>query len=183
MSNRHFEDMFKHRGKTVNIIGKTRVKTYRDLYRQLTELQEKNEIPVHDNYLGDNELAQNLYKKKYFIKDLNSDLIENTPEDVFKRLSSFLATVEGTKSKQKKWATKFYEELFEGRFIPGGRVLAGAGDLYRLKTLANCFVTKIQRDEIDSIYKAAFECARTYSYGGGIGVDISSLRPKDSVVH
>ena len=183
MSNRHFEDMFKHQGKTVNIIGKTRVKTYRDLYRQLTELQEKNEIPVHDNYLGDNVLAQNLYKKKYFIKDLNSDLIESTPEDVFKRLSSFLATVEGTKAKQKKWATKFYEELFEGRFIPGGRVLAGAGDLYRLKTLANCFVTKIQRDEIDSIYKAAFECARTYSYGGGIGVDISSLRPKDSIVH
>ena len=183
MSNRHFEDMFSHQGKTVNIIGKTRVKTYRDLYRQLTELQEKNEIPVHDNYLGDNVLAQNLYKKKYFIKDLNSDLIESTPEDVFKRLSSFLATVEGTKAKQKKWATKFYEELFEGRFIPGGRVLAGAGDLYRLKTLANCFVTKIQRDEIDSIYKAAFECARTYSYGGGIGVDISSLRPKDSIVH
>ena len=183
MSNRHFEDMFRHQGKTVNIIGKTRVKTYRDLYRQLTELQEKNEIPVHDNYLGDNVLAQNLYKKKYFIKDLNSDLIESTPEDVFKRLSSFLATVEGTKAKQKKWATKFYEELFEGRFIPGGRVLAGAGDLYRLKTLANCFVTKIQRDEIDSIYKAAFECARTYSYGGGIGVDISSLRPKDSIVH
>jgi len=183
MSNRHFEDMFRHQGKTVNIIGKTRVKTYRDLYRQLTELQEKNEIPIHDNYLGDNVLAQNLYKKKYFIKDLNTDLIENTPEDVFKRLSSFLATVEGTKAKQKKWATKFYEELFEGRFIPGGRVLAGAGDLYRLKTLANCFVTKIQRDEIDSIYKAAFECARTYSYGGGIGVDISSLRPKDSIVH
>ncbi len=183
MSNRHFEDMFNHQGKTVNIIGKTRVKTYRDLYRQLTELQEKKVIPVHDNYLGDNVLAQNLYKKKYFIKDLNSDLIEETPEDVFKRLSSFLATVEGTKAKQKKWATKFYEELFEGRFIPGGRVLAGAGDLYRLKTLANCFVTKIQKDEIDSIYKAAFECARTYSYGGGIGVDISSLRPKDSIVH
>jgi len=183
MSNRHFEDMFSHQGKTVNIIGKTRVKTYRDLYRQLTELQENNKIPVHDNYLGNNVLAQNLYKKKYFIKDLNSDLIESTPEDVFKRLSSFLATVEGTKAKQKKWATKFYEELFEGRFIPGGRVLAGAGDLYRLKTLANCFVTKIQRDEIDSIYKAAFECARTYSYGGGIGVDISSLRPKDSIVH
>ena len=183
MSNRHFEDMFRHQGKTVNIIGKTRVKTYRDLYRQLSELQDKNEIPVHDNYLGDNVLAQNLYKKKYFIKDLNSDLIESTPEDVFKRLGSFLATVEGTKAKQKKWATKFYEELFEGRFIPGGRVLAGAGDLYRLKTLANCFVTKIQRDEIDSIYKAAFECARTYSYGGGIGVDISSLRPKDSIVH
>ena len=80
MLSRHFEDMFKHRGKTVNIIGKTRVKTYRDLYRQLSELQDKNEIPVHDNYLGDNVLAQNLYKKKYFIKDLNSVLLWCLPQ-------------------------------------------------------------------------------------------------------
>jgi len=105
------------------------------------------------------------------------------PEDVFKRLSSFIATLEQGKTKQYKWAEKFYTELFEGRFVAGGRVLAGAGDIYRIKTLANCFVTKIQSDDIDSIYKAAFECARTYSYGGGIGVDISSLRPKDAVVH
>ena len=180
---RAVEDMFKHKGKTVNILGKTRVKTYHDLYIQLSELQKAKEIPVHGDYLGDNELAQNIYKKKYYLKDLNTNLIEQTPEDVFKRLSSFIATVEGTKAKQKKLARKFYEELFEGRFIPGGRVLAGAGDLYRLKTLANCFVTQIESDEIDSIYKAAYECARPYSYGGGIGVDISSLRPKDSIVH
>ena len=45
------------------------------------------------------------------------------------------------------------------------------------------FVTKIDKDDIDSIYKAAFECARTYSYGGGIGGDITVLRPRDSVVH
>ena len=166
MSKRSIENMFTHDGKTVNVIGKTRVKTYHELYNHLTELQKSKEISVHDNYLGDNVLAINIYKKKYLIKDLNCDHIEKTPEDVFKRLGSFLATVEGTKAKQKKWARKFYEELFEGRFIPGGRVLAGAGDLYRLKTLANCFVTKIQKDEIDSIYKAAYECARTYSYGG-----------------
>ena len=183
MSNSAVEKMFKHKGKTVTIIGKTRIKTYRDLYLQLSDLQKNKEIPVHSNYLGNNDLAQNIYKKKYYLKDLNSELIEQKPEDVFKRLSSFIATVEGTKANQKKWAKKFYEELFEGHFIPGGRVLAGAGDLYRLKTLANCFVTQIQSDEIDSIYKAAYECARTYSYGGGIGVDISSLRPKDSIVH
>ena len=183
MSNTAVENMFAHDGKTVNIIGKARIKTYHDLYMQLSQLQKEKEISIHDNYLGNNELAQNLYKKKYYLKDLNNEPIEESPEDVFKRLGSFIATVEGTKAKQKKWAKKFYEELFAGRFIPGGRVLAGAGDLYRLKTLANCFVTKIDRDEIDSIYKAAYECARTYSYGGGIGVDISSLRPKDSVVH
>ena len=117
------------------------------------------------------------------LKDLNNDLIEDKPEDVFKRLSSFLSTVEETPSKQKEFSERFYNELFEGRFIAGGRVLAGAGDLYRLKTLANCFVSQIDTDDIDSIYKAAFECARTYSYGGGIGVDISCLRPKDAIVH
>ena len=175
--------MFSHDGKTVNVIGKTRVKTYKELYNHLEELQLNKEVGKHKDYLGGNVLAQNIYKKKYYIKDLENNLIEECPEDVFKRISSFLATVEGTKAKQKKWTQKFYEQLFEGYFIPGGRVLAGAGDLYRLKTLANCFVTKIERDDINSIYKAAYECARTYSYGGGIGVDISSLRPKDSVVH
>ena len=183
MSLRLIEKMFNHKGKTVDVIGKTRVKTYRELFKHITEMQKTGELPLHEDYLGDNELAKNIYDKKYFLKDLDNKVIENKPEDVFKRLSAFLATVEGTKAKQKKWAAKFYDELFNGRFIPGGRVLAGAGDLYRLKTLANCFVTKIHKDEIDSIYKAAYECARTYSYGGGIGVDISSLRPKDSVVH
>ena len=98
MSKRSIENMFTHDGKTVNVIGKTRVKTYHELYNHLTELQKSKEISVHDNYLGNNVLAINLYKKKYFLKDLTNELIEKTPEDVFKRLSSFIATVEGTKA-------------------------------------------------------------------------------------
>ena len=177
------ERMFDSSGKTAKLIGYLRTQTYRDIYNHISEQQNNSELPTHSNYLGDNELAKSIYEKKYYLKDLNNELIEKNPEDVFKRLASFLATPELSKSKQKKWAEKFYTELFEGRFVSGGRVLAGAGDLYRVKTLANCFVSKIDHDDIDSIYKTAFECARTYSYGGGIGVDISSLRPKDSVVH
>ena len=177
------EQMFDFSGKTTKIIGSLRTQVYRGIYNHITEKQKTSELPTNPHYLGDNELAKSIYEKKYYLKDLNNELIEKNPEDVFKRLASFLATPELSKSKQKKWAEKFYTELFEGRFVSGGRVLAGAGDLYRVKTLANCFVSKIDRDDIDSIYKAAFECARTYSYGGGIGVDISSLRPKDSVVH
>ncbi len=177
------EKMFAHKGKSSKKIGANRTKIYQELYNYISNKQKNKELPFDGNYLDDNELAKNIYEKKYFIKDLENKLIEKNPEDVFKRLSSFLAAVEGTKSKQKEWAKKYYTELFEGRFVSGGRVLAGAGDIYRIKTLANCFVSKIEKDDIDSIYKAAFECARTYSYGGGIGVDISSLRPKDSVVH
>ena len=176
------ENMFKYQGKTTKVIGSSRTKTYKEVYDHISSLQ-GNKLPYDGNYLGDNELAKTIYEKKYYLKNLNNETVETCPEDVFKRLSSFIATVEDGKAKQKHWAEKFYTDLYEGRFVSGGRVLAGSGDLYRIKTLANCFVSKIQYDDIDSIYEAAFECARTYSYGGGIGVDISCLRPKDSLVH
>ena len=104
----HINNMFKHEGKTASVIGNTRVKTYQELYFHLNEMQKTGEIQVHDNYLGDNPLAKTIYEKKYFIKDLNCEPIETCPEDVFKRLASFLGTVEGTKAKQKKWAKQFY---------------------------------------------------------------------------
>lgn len=175
--------MFSYDGKTTRVIGKKNISIYRDLYEYLTAAIDSESLPSEFNYLGDSELAKNIYRKKYYLKDLNNKLIETRPEDVFKRVAAFMAVNEGTRGKQRKWADQFYTELFEGRFVPGGRVLAGSGDLFRLKTLANCFVAKIQEDDIDSIYKAAYECARTYSYGGGIGVDISCLRPRDAIVH
>jgi ribonucleoside-diphosphate reductase alpha chain len=176
-------EMFAKKGKTVLRIGEERAAAYERLYADLTGQVERGELPSHADYLGGNELAMNIYRKKYYVKDVEGAAVEQRPEDVFVRLASFLASNEADDERRSQWSKRFYRMLFEGRFIPGGRVLAGAGDLYRLKTLANCFVTKIQEDNIESIYNAAYECARTYSYGGGIGVDISSLRPRDSVVH
>lgn len=180
-----FLDMFKHKGKFTRLIGKKNLKTYQNLYLMIKKKQNSGELPVHveNKYLGGNDLAENIYEKKYYVKDLENRLLEKNPEDVFTRVASFIASVEEDEKKAAEWADKFYKSLYEGYFVPGGRVLAGAGDLYRLKTLANCFVTLIEADNIESIYNAAYECARTYSYGGGIGVDISPLRPKDSVVH
>ncbi len=176
-------EMFAKKGKTVLRIGEERAATYERLYADLAGKVERGDLPSHTDYLGGNELATNIYRKKYYVKDVEGEVVERRPEDVFVRLASFLASNEADDARRTQWAERFYRMLFDGRFIPGGRVLAGAGDLYRLKTLANCFVTKIQEDNIESIYNAAYECARTYSYGGGIGVDISSLRPRDSVVH
>ena len=175
--------MFAHKSKLASMIGYDRLEAYKNLLFHLKELQKSGKLPVNKNYLNGNELALNIYDKKYYLKELESGRIEKKPEDVFARLASFMAAVEPSEEKQQEWAEKYYQSLYKGQFLPGGRVIAGAGDLYRLKTLANCFVTKIDEDNIESIYKAAYECARTYSYGGGIGVDISSLRPKDSIVH
>ncbi|NOX90042.1 MAG: adenosylcobalamin-dependent ribonucleoside-diphosphate reductase [Calditrichaeota bacterium] len=180
-----FLDMFKYKGKFTSIAGRRNIKNYQNLYLMIKKKTNEGELPLHpeNNYWGDNELARNIYQKKYFVKDLNNKLMEKRPEDLFNRVASFIAAIETDPKKQEEWAIRFYKYMYEGYFIPGGRVLAGAGDLYRLKTLANCFVTQIEGDNIESIYQAAYECARTYSFGGGIGVDISVLRPKDSVVH
>ena len=59
-----FPLMFSHKGKTVNLIGKKRISAYKKLYEHIEELQEKNIVKTHENYLDDNELAQNIYSKK-----------------------------------------------------------------------------------------------------------------------
>jgi len=180
---KEIEEMFSHKSKLAKLVDPARIATYKSLYAMLVKMQQAGEIPLHEDYLSANDLAKNIYHKKYCLKHLDGSLIETKPEEVFIRLAAFIGAVEETEEKQKEYAVKFYNDLYEGHYLPGGRVLAGAGDLYRLKTLANCFVSLIKEDNIESIYNAAYEAARTYSYGGGIGIDISNLRPKDAVVH
>ncbi|MEM4366566.1 MAG: adenosylcobalamin-dependent ribonucleoside-diphosphate reductase [Candidatus Anstonellales archaeon] len=177
------EAMFAYKSKLAEKCPERWIENYKELYAYLKGMQERGELPIHPNYLGDNELAKSIYEKKYYLKDLKENKIESCPEDVFVRLASFVAAVEGDIEQAKELAAVFYRQMYDGLWLPGGRVIAGGGDLYRLKTLANCFVTKIKEDNIESIYTAAYEAARTYSYGGGIGIDISCLRPKGSVVH
>ncbi|MGM5484261.1 MAG: adenosylcobalamin-dependent ribonucleoside-diphosphate reductase [Nanobdellota archaeon] len=176
------KEMFEFKTKHHNKVNQEFLTSYKELFYKLKEKQEKGSLSLHEDYLNGNELAQNIYQQKYYLKDLNGEVIEDRPEDVFTRIAASLASVE-EKNKQRENAENFYNMLYQGYFMPGGRVIAGAGDLFRLKTLANCFVTVIGDDNIESIYNAAYDCARTYSYGGGIGLDISKLRPKDSVVH
>jgi ribonucleoside-diphosphate reductase alpha chain len=178
-----FKNMFRYRGKFTKMVGEERIGNYERLYEHLRTAVEVGDLPVHDNYLNGNDLAENIYSKKYYLRDYEGKPIEEKPEDVFMRMAAFVAAQEKSKIKQTQWAEHFYRDLYNGYWIPGGRVLAGAGDLYRLKTLANCFVTGIESDNIEAIYKTASECARTYSYGGGVGVDITPLRPRDSIVH
>ncbi len=178
-----FDVMFSKLGKMRRTIGEQHCRDYEAVYRDLGRQRANGALPEHADYLGDNELARNVYTRKYYVKDLNGELLEHSPEDVFQRVASFVGAIEQSRPDMSHWAGEYYRELYEGRFICGGRVLAGAGDLFRLKTLANCFVSRIDEDSIDSIYQTAFQCARTYSYGGGIGVDVSPLRPRNAVVH
>ena len=77
------------------------------------------------------------------------------------------------------------KEIKNKNFLPAGRIIANRGlsDKGVKATLSNCYVTKSPKDNIESIYKSAAEAARTFSYGGGTGIDISNLRPKGAKVN
>ena len=74
------------------------------------------------------------------------------------------------------WAERFLALLENFRFLPGGRILAGAGTGHRV-TLLNCFVMGGIADDLVSIFEALKEGALTMQHGGGVGYDFSTLRP------
>jgi len=177
------ELMFAHKSKLSRLVEPQVIENYKETYFHLFEKLQSGELETSKDYFSGNVLSENIYRNKYYLKDFDNKHIEERPEDVFMRIASYVAAVEETPELREEFATKFYKDLYEGYYLPGGRVIAGAGDLYRIKTLANCFVSVISEDSLEGIYKAAYEAARTYSYGGGIGIDVSQLRPKDARVH
>ena len=97
--------------------------------------------------------------------------------DTWRRVAQALASVE-TRDRA-HWETAFYRLLEGFRFLPGGRILAGAGTGRRV-TLFNCFVMGTVEDSMDGIFTALKEGALTMQQGGGVGYDFSTLRPSGS---
>jgi ribonucleoside-diphosphate reductase alpha chain len=95
-------------------------------------------------------------------------------DDTWRRVARALASVE--QSAQEDWQRRFYDALKDFRFLPGGRIQAGAGTGHRV-TLFNCFVMGTIEDSMEGIFDALKEAALTMQQGGGVGFDFSTLRP------
>ena len=95
-------------------------------------------------------------------------------------MANALAEAEPEKSR-KAWAERFFHALEDYKFLPAGRILAGAGTA-RTVTLFNCFVMGKLDDSIDGIFEGLKEAALTMQQGGGIGHDFSTLRPRGAPV-
>ncbi|MBM4166151.1 MAG: adenosylcobalamin-dependent ribonucleoside-diphosphate reductase [Ignavibacteria bacterium] len=123
-----------------------------------------------------NELAIDVLKNKYLAPN------EQGPMQMWQRIARALASVEHDKE---FWYNKFLEILFDYKFIPGGRVMHGAGreDAKRRPTLSNCYVIPIETDSLEGIYRGLSEAAMVYRTGGGVGTDLSILRPKGASVN
>ncbi|EXX84909.1 ribonucleoside-diphosphate reductase [Paenibacillus darwinianus] len=107
--------------------------------------------------------------------------IEKTPEEMWDRLAAAMASVEDTKEKQQQWTEKFRYILDDWKLVPGGRIAAGAGTSEEL-TLFNCYVIPSPKDSRGGIMETLNEMTEIMARGGGVGINLSSLRPRRAVV-
>lgn len=126
-----------------------------------------------DKYYAGDDLGREVLKNKYLAP------WEKGPYDMWKRIAKAMASVE---KEEEIWYQKFFSMLEDFHFVPGGRIMHGAGREDITTTLNNCYVVAIRNDSIHAIYQAIQEEALTYKYGGGCGHDLSSLRPSGSAI-
>lgn len=125
-------------------------------------------------------IAQDIWDMKYRLKDGSGRPVDQVIEDTWRRVA--IATAEAEKPESRKqWADAFFGILEDYRFLPAGRILAGAGS-GRNVTLFNCFVMGRISDSMSGIFSGLREAALTMQQGGGIGHDFSTLRPRGAPV-
>lgn len=120
------------------------------------------------------DLARHVWTQRYRYR-LGDEPVDGDIGDTWRRVARAAASTEGASASL--WEAKFEELLRDFRFLPGGRILAGAGTELQA-TLLNCFVMGIIEDSMEGIFSALKEGALTMQQGGGVGYDFSTLRPR-----
>lgn len=126
-------------------------------------------------------LRLKVFNDRYALKDNDGNQIESSPEEMWRRVANAVAGVELTEKAKKEWSEKFYETLQDFKFVPAGRILSGAGSGASV-TFYNCFVIPSPEDSRGGIMDSVKTMTEIMSRGGGVGVNISSLRPRNSYV-
>ncbi|MBA3909196.1 MAG: ribonucleoside-diphosphate reductase, adenosylcobalamin-dependent [Rhodobacter sp.] len=123
-------------------------------------------------------IAEAIWDMKYRFKAADGKPLDGSVEDTWRRIARALAEVEADPA---KWESEFYAALEGFRFLPAGRITAGAGT-GRSVTLFNCFVMGTIPDTMEGIFTGLKEAALTMQQGGGIGYDFSTIRPRGAEV-
>lgn len=125
-------------------------------------------------------IRQTVFLDRYALKDEYGKPMEKEPNEMWKRVAHAIAQVE-PKAKRDIWEEKFFDAMQNFAFVPGGRILSGAGTGYKV-TFYNCFVIPSPHDSRGGILKTLTQMVEIMSRGGGVGINLSSLRPRGSRV-
>ncbi|WP_426032956.1 adenosylcobalamin-dependent ribonucleoside-diphosphate reductase [Cypionkella sp. TWP1-2-1b2] len=123
-------------------------------------------------------IAEQIWDMKYRLKAQDGTPIDASVEDSWRRIARALAEVEAEPA---VWEERFYAALEGFKYLPAGRITAGAGT-GRNVTMFNCFVMGTVPDSMGGIFDALKEAALTMQQGGGIGYDFSTIRPRGAEV-
>lgn len=123
-------------------------------------------------------ISQQIWDMKYRFKGPDGNPLDLAIPDTWRRIAKALAVAEKDPA---QWEQGFFEALEDFRFLPAGRIVAGAGTA-RNVTLFNCFVMGTIPDDMGGIFEHLKEAALTMQQGGGIGYDFSTLRPRGAPV-
>ncbi len=125
-------------------------------------------------------VRQKVFLDRYSLKDEKGNPMEKTPDEMWKRVAKAIAGVEKKKDR-KIWEKKFYDVMEDFKFLPGGRILSGAGTGFDV-TYFNCFVIPNPPDSRGGIMENLTQMIEIMARAGGVGLNLSSLRPRGARV-
>ena len=137
-------------------------------------------------------LRRKVFLDRYALKDANGEPLELYPEQMWRRVAMGIAAVEPDQPRRAIWTDRFYELLSNFKFVPGGRILSGAGTAHEV-TYYNCYVVGIGENPLDpqapkrpqldpepgrqAFFTALGEMTDIMARSGGVGMNLSSLAP------
>src|SRR5579883_3503 len=142
-------------------------------------------------------IRRKVFLDRYALKGEDGTALEQYPEQMWRRVARGIAAVEPTPDKRTEWEEKFYELLKDFKFVPGGRILSGAGTGHQV-TYYNCYVVGLGENPLDpeapakpmldpaaarpAFFSALAQMTDIMSRSGGVGMNLSALPPKGTPI-
>src|SRR5579883_658673 len=149
-------------------------------------VEQQKKTPVHSGADSRKQtqlegIRQKVFMDRYSLKDASGQPLEFYPEQLWARVARGIAAIEPTEELRTHWEQRFYEALDNFQFVPGGRILAGAGSGHQV-TFYNCYVIPSPEDSRQGILDNLKTMTEIMARGGGVGINLSTLRPRGSYI-
>ncbi len=126
-------------------------------------------------------IRKDVFLDRYSLKDIDGKAMEAFPEQMWQRVAWGIAQTEKTGVLKREWEGKFYKAMQGFKFVPAGRILSGAGTGYEV-TFYNCYVIPSPKDSRHGIMQNIELTVEIQARAGGVGLNLSSLRPRGARV-